>query len=197
MPSQRRRDAGFLEMGNKVPIVCAVPCGAHHSIRLIGHQDFGAYYELLWRKFSFHGLDDPASGVGGGAVTASGIMSMMLFPMVHATSQIMANCSLVKDTLTISPGGLTSLPMAQDHLMYTTWFNKRNRILPRQSTPDKVAVKAQDDQLMSRRLVTLGSRVAASLRHHAPGHELLVSLLFEYLCGGSSTLLKLRTTMLS
>jgi amino acid adenylation domain-containing protein/non-ribosomal peptide synthase protein (TIGR01720 family) len=113
------------------------------------------------------------------AVTAPGVMSMMLAQMVHATSRIMANCSLVKDTLTISPEGMSSLsrwntiPPAESRCVHDMILRHS------QITPDAVAVKAWDGQLTYGQLAVEASRVAAMLRRHAQGHEPIVPLLFE------------------
>lgn len=114
-----------------------------------------------------------------GTVTAPGVMSMMLFQMVHATSQIMASCPLVKDTLTISPEGMASvsrwntIPPVEPMCVHDMILRHS------QSTPDAVAVKAWDGQLTYGQLAVLSSRVAALLRHHSLGEEPIVPLLFE------------------
>jgi amino acid adenylation domain-containing protein/non-ribosomal peptide synthase protein (TIGR01720 family) len=112
-------------------------------------------------------------------VTAPGVMSMMLFQMVHATSQIMANCKLVKDTLTISPEGMASLsrwnviPPVEPRCVHDMILHHS------QITPDVVAVKAWDGQLTYGQLADLSSRLAALLRRHSLGQEPIVPLLFE------------------
>jgi amino acid adenylation domain-containing protein/non-ribosomal peptide synthase protein (TIGR01720 family) len=114
-----------------------------------------------------------------GAVTAPGVMSMMLFQMVHATSQIMANCPLVKDTLTISPEGMASLSRWNMIAPVEPMCVHDMILRHNQSNPDAVAVKAWDGQLTYRQLAALSSRVAVLLRYRFLDDEPIVPLLFE------------------
>lgn len=113
------------------------------------------------------------------AVTEPGVMNMMLFQLMHTTSQIMANCPLVKDTLTISPEGIKSLSQWNTIPPFEPRCVHDMILCHSQSTPEAVAVKAWDGQLTYRQLAALSSRLAASLQNHALGHEPIIPLLFE------------------